>query len=125
MGAAPTNDWMHSQLEGALKTQRLRSLFSRSAKNCLTRNVRNYSVRSACGSGGKPIGAEAWGIVLAESALAVNYVITHDIATHRPLHCTPAKKQEGSTTPCWYKTSYVIIATKTGPHAVSTILPIA
>ena len=38
---------------------------------------------------------------------------------------TPTKMQEGSTTPCWYRTSYVIMATKTGPHAVSTILPIA
>ena len=65
MGAAPTNDWMHSQREGALKTQRLRSLFSRSAKNSLTPH------------------------------------------------------------PCWHGTTYVIMATKTGPHAVSTILPIA
>jgi len=66
MGAAPTNDWMHSQLEGALKTQRLRSSFSWSAKNCLT----------------------------------------------PPPHAGP-------------EPSYVIMATKTGPHAVSTILPIA
>ena len=28
-------------------------------------------------------------------------------------------------TPCWHGTTYVIMATKTGPHAVSTILPIA
>jgi len=61
-------------------------LFSRDVKNCLTRNVKNYSVRSACGSDGKPIRAEAWGMVLAGSALPTNYVITHAIATHRPLH---------------------------------------
>ena len=38
---------------------------------------------------------------------------------------TPTKMQARSTTPCWHGTSYVIMATKTGPHAVSTILPIA
>ena len=64
MGAAPTNDRMHSQREEALKTQRLRWLFSLSPKNSLT-------------------------------------------------------------PPCWHGTTYVIMATKTGPHAVSTILPIA
>ena len=115
---AQTSDLMHSQREGVTKTQRIKWLFSRNMRNCLTRNVKNYSVRSACGSGGKPIRAEAWGMILAGSALPTNYVTTHAIATHRPL-------QAGLATPCWDRKSYVIMATKTGPHAVSTILPIA
>jgi hypothetical protein len=57
---------MHSQREGALKTPRLRSLFSRSAKEFL----------------------------------------------NAPPRAGP-------------ETTYVIMATKTGPHAVNTILPIA
>ena len=65
MGAAPTSDRLHSQREGALKTQRLRSLFARS------------------------------------------------------------EESPNALTPCWHGTTYVIMATKTGPHAVSTILPIA
>jgi len=66
MGAVLTNDWMRSQLEAALKSQRIRSLFSRDAEEL-----------------------------------------------------------PNALTPCWYETTYVIMATKTGPHAVSTILPIA
>ena len=59
-----------------------------------------------------------------------NYAITHDIATHRPLHsprptkitvrlgeAPPQHNADGAT--------YDIMATKTGPHAVSTILPMA
>ena len=109
-----------------MKTQKIKWSFSRNVKNCLTRNVKNYSVRSACGSGGKPIRAEAWGIVLAGSTLPVNYVITHDIATHRPPpFTTPAKNAGRIDNTMLVQTSYVIMATKTGPHAVSTILPIA
>src|SRR5438034_10401053 len=58
---AQTCDLMHSQREGALKTQRIKASFSRDAKNCLTRYVRNhYSVRSPCGTRGKPISADSW-----------------------------------------------------------------
>src|SRR6266480_4970127 len=60
-GAALTGDRMHSRREGALKTQGIKSSFSRDAKNCLTRHVRNYSVRSACDLPGKPMRAESWG----------------------------------------------------------------
>ena len=82
MGACcSTSDRMHSQLEGALKTQRIKSSFSRAAKNCLTRYVRNYSVRSARGPCGKPIKAESWEFVLAGSAMRVKRRMTHDIAT--------------------------------------------
>jgi hypothetical protein len=56
-----TIDRMHSRRKRVLKTQRTRSSFSRDAKNCLTRYVRNYSVRSACGPRGKPIRAESCG----------------------------------------------------------------
>ena len=83
---AQTIDLIHSQREGVMKTQRIKWPFSREVKNCLTRYVKSYSVRSACGSGGKPVRAEAWGIVLAGSALPINYVITYRIATRRPLH---------------------------------------
>ena len=63
------SDWMHSQREEALKTPRLRSLFSRSAKNCLARYVRNYAARSARGPCGKPIKAESWELVSTGSAI--------------------------------------------------------
>ena len=63
-------------------------------KNCLTRNLKNYSVR-ARGSGGKPIerrhGEWSW----LESALPINYVITHDVATHGPLHVRHAYRNAG------------------------------
>jgi hypothetical protein len=68
---AQTRDLMHSQREGALKTQRIKSSFSRDPKNCLTRYVRNYSVRSACGPLGKPIRTKALRIILARSAMRV------------------------------------------------------
>src|SRR5947207_9123933 len=56
---AQTCDLMHSQREGALKTQRIKASFSRDAKNCLTRYVRNhYSVRSARSPRGKAIRRE-------------------------------------------------------------------
>src|SRR5205807_6671462 len=71
---------MHSQPEGALKRQLIKSSFSRDAKNCLTRYVRSYSVRAACGPRGRPIRAEAWGIVLDESARRVKL---HDNPRHR------------------------------------------
>src|SRR4030095_11531486 len=60
-GAAWTIDRMRSRRKRVLKIQRTRSLFSRDAKNCLTRYVRNYSVRSACDLPGKPMRAESWG----------------------------------------------------------------
>jgi hypothetical protein len=128
-GALPCDaqaiDLMHSQREGVMKTQKIKWSLSREVKNCLTRYARNYSVRSAYGSGGKPIRAEAWGIVLAGSALQINYVIIHDIATHRPLHSPPLQNAGTIDNTMLVQTSYVIMATKTGPHAVSTILPIA
>src|SRR5436190_17748077 len=59
---AQTCDLMHSQREGALKTQRIKASFSRDAKNCLTRYVRNhYSVRSARSPRGKAIRRESCG----------------------------------------------------------------
>jgi len=123
---APPIDRMHSRREGALKTQRIESPFSRGAKNCLTGYVRNYSVRSARGRLGKPIRAEAWGIVFAGSARQVK--LPDDSRQRNASSAaltTPTKMQAGFTTPCWFRTTYVIMATKTGPHAVSTILPIA
>jgi hypothetical protein len=84
LGTSSTSARMHSQRQGALKRQLIKSSFSRDARNCLTRYVRSYSVRSACGPRGRPIRAEAWGIVLDGSSMRLNYVITHDIATHRP-----------------------------------------
>src|SRR4029453_9443542 len=59
--APATSDRMHSRRKGELKTQGIKSSFLRDAKNCLTRYVRNYSVRSACGLPGKPTRAESWG----------------------------------------------------------------
>ena len=97
--ASSTSARSHSQREGAMKTPRIRSSFSRATKNCLTRYGRNYSVRSACGSGGKWIRAVSLG-------------------THRNWKRDPNKERDGMRI-------YDIMATKTGPHAVSTILPIA
>src|SRR2546430_6480016 len=79
---AQTCDLMHSQRQGALKRQLIKSSFSRDAKNCLTNYVRNYSVRSARGTRGKPIRVESWGTHLNwKRDRGKNYVITHDIAT--------------------------------------------
>jgi hypothetical protein len=64
-------------------------------------------------------------MVLARSALPTNYVTTHAIATHRPLHSPRLQKWRQDWQHHAGKESYVIMATKTGPHAVSTILPIA
>jgi hypothetical protein len=64
-------------------------------------------------------------VVLAGSALPINYVITHAIATHRPLHSPRLQKCRRIDNTMLVHTTYVIMATKTGPHAVSTILPIA
>src|SRR5947199_4740729 len=71
---------MHSQRQGALKRQLIKSSFSRDVKNCLTRYVRNYSVRSACGPRGRPIRAEPWRIVLDGSAMRVKL---RDNSRHR------------------------------------------
>src|SRR4029450_5738864 len=123
---AQTCDLMHSQRQGALKTQRIKSSFSRDPKNCLTRYVRNYSIRSACGPFGKPIREEALRIILAGSAMRVK--LRDD---SRPRNASSAcidhayKNSGGFTIPCWYRSTYDIMAPKTGPHAVSTILPIA
>ena len=59
--APATSDRMHSRRKEELKTQGIKSSFSRDAKNCLTRHVRNYSVRAPCGLPGKPMRAESWG----------------------------------------------------------------
>ena len=123
---AQTIDLMYSQREGVMKTQKIKWSFSREVKNCLTRYARNYSVRSAYGSGGKPIRAEAWGIVLDGSAMRVKL---RDNSRHRnassAAFTTPAKNAGRIDNTMLVQTSYVIMATKTGPHAVSTILPIA
>jgi hypothetical protein len=113
MGAAPSNDWMHSQREAALKPQRIKQSFLRDAKNCLARYVRNYAVRSARSPCGKPIKAESWELILARGAMRLK--LRDDSRLRNDL---PVGFRQRLTT-------YVIMATKTGPHAVSTILPIA
>src|SRR5437867_1936833 len=121
---------MHSQRQGALKRQLIKSSFSRDAKNCLTRYVRSYSVRSARSPRGRPIRAEAWGIVLDGSAMRVKL---RDNSRHRndlPLHSPRPQKYSQdwrgpAPTQCSHGTTYDIMATKTGPHEVSTILPMA
>src|SRR5438105_15863460 len=91
---------MHSQRQGALKRQLIKSSFSRDAKNCLTRYVRSYSVRSACGPRGRPIRAEAWGIVLDGSATRVKL---RDNSRHRNASSaeftTPTNIQSGLPKP--------------------------
>jgi hypothetical protein len=62
--------------------------------------------------------------------MRLNYVITHDIATHRPPYSHVHKNtvRIGEASPqhnAGTGPSYVIMATKTGPHEVSTILPMA
>jgi hypothetical protein len=129
-GASSTSARMHSQRQGALKRQLIKSSFSGDAKNCLTRYGRSYSVRSACGPRSRPIRAEAWGIVLDGSAMRVKL---RDNSRHRnassAAFTTPTKIQPGLASPartgCCRGTAYDIMAIKTGPHAVSRILPIA
>src|SRR4029453_9297389 len=70
-GAALTRDRMHSRREAALKTQGIKKLFLRDAKNCLGGIVRNYAVRSARVPCGKPIKAESWELILAGSAMRI------------------------------------------------------
>src|SRR5437762_12568757 len=122
---------MHRQRLGALKTQLIKSLFSRDAKNCVTRYVRSYSLRSARGPRGRPIRAEAWEIVLDGSAMRVKL---RDNSRRRnassAAFTTPTKipvriGEAPPPTECCYGTTYDIMATKTGPHEVSTILPMA
>src|SRR6266403_1215087 len=112
-GASSTSARMHSQRQGALKRQLIKSSFSRDAKNCLTRYVRSYSVRSACGPRGRPIRAEPWGIFLDGSAMRVKL---RDNSRHRNASSTalttPTKTQAGLTRPCWYRSTYDIMATK-------------
>ena len=172
---APASDLMHSRREGVVNTQRIKSSFSWDAKNCLTRYVRNYSVRSACGTRSKSIKADSWELILTGSAIQIKlrdgsrhrnelpvafrqrlidqfahstghrqsqasdfdhsgtfaYFERHltVIGRDRPLHFTTATKcrREWRRPPYTFlvRTSYVIMATKTGPHAVSTMLPIA
>lgn len=66
-------------------------------------------------------------ITLALSPISERYLTVSGM--HRPLHfTTPAKyRREWRRSPPTFlvRTSYVIMATKTGPHAVSTMLPIA
>src|SRR5207237_8452626 len=73
---------MHSRREEALKkTPRIKSSFSRNAKNCLAKYARNYFVRSARGPRGKPIRAESWKQpILAGSAMLVKL---RDYSRHR------------------------------------------
>jgi hypothetical protein len=66
-------------------------------------------------------------ITLALSPIFERYLTVSGM--HRPLHfTTPANTDgNGDARPPTFlvRTSYVIMATKTGPHAVSTMLPIA
>src|SRR5439155_3775542 len=99
-GASSTSARMHSQRQGVLKRQLIKSSFSRDAKNCLTRYVRSYSAGSACDPRGRPIRAEAWGIVLDRSAMRVKL---RDNSRHRnassAAFTTPIKLQSGLARP--------------------------
>ena len=54
---------------------------------------------------------------------AENYVITHE--SQRIVRCIRHAYKMRIAHTMLDRTTYVIMATKTGPHAVSTILPIA
>jgi hypothetical protein len=72
--ASPTSDQMHSRPEGTLKTQRIKSPFSRNWKSCPTRYMRSYSVRCVRRNRGKTIG-HTLGSHLLEAQCKQNYGI--------------------------------------------------